>query len=68
MTPLQISALMGQWFGAAIVLGAIIMWTVGINVEYKYHASRGQKLITIATGLFGIGCFIYAVGTKLLGF
>ncbi len=68
MSPLQISALMGQWFGAAICLGAIIVSAIGINIEIKQKAPRGFRFITIGSVLFGIGCFVFALATKMLGF
>jgi len=68
MTPLQISALMGQWFGAAICLGAIIVCAVGINIELKYKAPRGFLWITVGSFLGLVGGTIFALATKMLGF
>ena len=83
MTPLQISALMGQWFGAAICLGAIIVcavginieqkWcrqlmAVGINIELKFKAPRGFLWITVGSFLGLVGGTIFALATKMLGF
>lgn len=68
MTPLQISGLLGQWVGLSIVLGAVIICLIGINIEYKYKAPRGLRFITVGSVIFGIGSFIFALATKLLGF
>jgi len=68
MTPLQISALMGQWIGAAFCLGAIIVCAAGINIEIKYKAPRGFLWLTIGMFLGMVGNFIYAIATKLVGF
>ena len=68
MTPLQISGMLGQWFGAAICLGAIIVCAVGINMEIKHKAPRGFLWISIGMFLGMTGSFIYAIATKLLGF
>lgn len=68
MTPLQISGLLGQWVGAAVCLGAIIVSGVGINMEIKHKAPRGFLWISVGMFLGMTGSFIYAVATKLLGF
>lgn len=68
MTPLQISGLMGQWFGAAICLGAIIVCAVGIQIEIKHKAPKGFLWITIGSVLGLIGGCIFAIATKMLGF
>jgi len=68
MTPLEISAMLGQWVGAAICLGAIIVCAVGISIEIKYKAPRGFLWITIGSILGLAGGFIFAVATKLVGF
>ena len=60
--------MLGQWVGGAIVLGGIVVCLKGIKIEYKYKASRGHRLITVGSVLFGIGCFTFALATKLLGF
>ena len=68
MTPLQISGLLGQWVGAAICLGAIIVCAVGVNIEIKYKAPRGFLWLTVAMFLGMVGNFVYALATKLVGF
>jgi len=68
MTPFQISALMGQWLGAALCLGAIIVCAVGIQIEIKQKAPKGFLWITIGMFLGMTGSFIYAIATKMLGF
>ena len=68
MTAMQISAMLGQWVGAAICLGAIIVGAVGISMEIKYKAPKHLVWISISTSLGMVGAFIYAVATKLLGF
>ncbi len=68
MTPLQISALMGQWLGAAFCLGAIIIMAVGINIEIKSKAPRGLFWITVGSFLGLVGATIFALATKMLGF
>lgn len=67
MTAMEISAMLGQWVGAAVCFGAAMVCLIGINIEYKYKASRGHHLITLGSVIFGIGCFIFAVATKMLG-
>jgi len=68
MTPLEISAMLGQWVGAAICLGAVIVGAVGISMEIKYKAPRGLLWITISAFLGMIGAFVFAIATKLVGF
>ena len=68
MTAVEISAMLGQWVGTAVCFGAAIVCLIGINIEYKYKASRGFRLITTGSVVFGIGCFVFALATKLLGF
>ena len=65
---MQVSALLGQWVGAAICLGAIIVGAVGISMEIKYKAPRGLLWITISTFLGMVGAFVFAIATKLVGF
>lgn len=68
MTPLQISALLGQWVGAAFCLGAIVVMAVGINIELKYKAARGLFWITVGSFLGLVGGTLFAIATKMLGF
>ena len=68
MTPLQVSAMLGQWVAAAICLGAIIVGAVGISMEIKYKAPKHLVWISVSTSLGMIGAFTYAIATKLLGF
>ena len=60
--------MLGQWVGGAIVLGGVVVCLIGIHTEHKYHAPRGHRLITTGSVLFGVGCFTFALATKLLGF
>ena len=68
MIPIEISAMLGQWVGAAICLGAIIVCAVGINIEVKHKAPKGFLWITIGSVLGLIGGCIFAIATKMLGF
>lgn len=68
MTPLEVSAMLGQWVGAAICLGAIIVCAMGINIEIKYKAPKGFLWITVGSVLGLTGGFIFALATKMLGF
>jgi len=68
MTPLQISGLMGQWVGAIACMIGIVVCLHGIKIEKKYKAERGFMWITTGALLIGIASFVFAIGTKLLGF
>lgn len=68
MTLMQISGMVGQWVAAAICLGALALSVKGIHIEYKYKASRGLRYITIGSVIGAMGCFIFAIATKLVGF
>lgn len=68
MTPQEVSAMLGQWVGAAICLGAIIVCALGIHIEIKHKAPKGFLWITVGSVLGLTGGFIFALATKLLGF
>jgi len=68
MSAAQFSAMLGQWVGAAICLGALALSVKGLHVEYKEHANRGLRLITLGSVVGMLGCLIFAIATKLVGF
>jgi len=68
MSAMQISAMLGQWVGAAFCMVAVVVTLKGIYIEYQYKADKGFKYITIGSVCGLIGGFIFAIATKLVGF
>ena len=68
MSPLMISGLLGQWVGAIACMIGIVVCLYGIKIEKKYQAQRGFVWITMGALLIGVASFVFAIGTKLLGF
>ena len=68
MSVVQISAMLGQWAGAAICMVAVVISVKGIEIEQKYQAHKGFRHITKGSVIAALGCFIFAIATKFLGF
>jgi len=68
MSTMQISGMLGQWVSVAVCMIAIGLMLKGIHIEYQYKADKGLKYITVGSVCGFIGCFIFAIATKLLGF
>ena len=68
MTALQMSGMLGQWVGAIACMIGIAVCLHGIRIEKEYKAERCFMWITTGALLIGVASFIFAIGTKLLGF